>query len=129
MHITSFYLTYVAISLLLTVWVARILQRSGSVFLRDAFHGNEGLATAVNQLLVIGFYLVNLGYIAFALKTNFPPDTFRQLLELESTKLGMVVLILGLMHCFNVVVLCLLRFMNGITARLGKHAVAAGQAA
>lgn len=121
MYVDSFYLTYIAVSLFLTIWVARILQRSGQVFLRDAFAGNDELAESVNRLLVIGFYLVNLGYIAFALKTNFPPNTLREILELESTKLGMVLLILGIMHCFNILALGTLRFMNLLAAKFGKH--------
>jgi hypothetical protein len=125
MFLTGFYLSYLAISLFLTVWVARMLHRSGAVFLRDAFQGNVELADSVNRLLVVGFYLVNIGYIALALKTNFPPNTLRETIELQSTKLGLVVLILGIMHCFNVLVLGTLRFMNMIAARLVKHASAA----
>jgi hypothetical protein len=124
MYTMTYYVSYLTISLLLTAWVVRVLERSGKVFLRDAFRGNEELAEAVNRLLVIGFYLVNLGYIAFTLKTNWPPSSVRDLFELESTKLGLVLLILGIMHCFNVVVLAALRFMNMIAARLGKHSVA-----
>lgn len=45
----------------LTIWVARALQRYGKVFLLDVFDGDDVLAHAVNQLLVIGFYLLNLG--------------------------------------------------------------------
>ena len=124
MYTIAYYVTYLAISVVLTVWVVGILERSGKVFLRDAFHGNAEPAEAVNRLLVIGFYLVNLGYIAFTLKTNWPPSDLRGLLEVESTKLGLVLLILGIMHCFNVVVLGTFRFMNVIAARIGKPAIA-----
>lgn len=129
MYTIAYYVTYLAISIVLTMWVVGILQRSGKVFLRDAFHGNEELAEAVNRLLVIGFYLVNLGYIAFTLKTNWPPSDLRGLLEVESTKLGLVLLILGIMHCFNVVVLGTFRFMNVIAARIGRHTVSTPVAA
>src|ERR1700729_4379553 len=66
------YFSYLAISIALTVWVARTLHRNGRVFLVDAFHGNEELADSVNHLLVVGFYLINAGYIALALKTSNP---------------------------------------------------------
>ena len=61
------YLTYVAISIGLTAWVARTLFRNGSLFLLDVFGGDERMAKAVNHLLVVGFWLINLGYIALAL--------------------------------------------------------------
>jgi hypothetical protein len=103
------YFSYLAISIALTIWVARTLHHSGRVFLIDAFNGNEELASSVNRLLVVGFYLVNVGYIALALKTQAPLSTPREAIELESTKLGVVLLILGAMHFFNILVLAKMR--------------------
>src|SRR5687767_15964613 len=62
------YLTYLAISIALTVWVAPTLHKNGRIFLVDSFHGNEALADSVNHLLVVGFYLINIGYVTLALK-------------------------------------------------------------
>jgi hypothetical protein len=80
-----------------------------AVFLLDAFHGNEPLADSVNQLLVVGFYLINVGYIALALKTEYPLNNLREVIELESGKIGVVLLILGGMHFFNMFVLAKMR--------------------
>ncbi|MFZ0301974.1 MAG: hypothetical protein WAL75_04785 [Terracidiphilus sp.] len=109
MYVAGCYLSYLAISIGVTIWVARTLHRSGRVFLVDAFHGNEQLADSVNQLLVVGFYLINVGYIALALKTADPLANFRGVIELESTKIGIVLLILGAMHFFNMFVLTRMR--------------------
>jgi hypothetical protein len=64
--LVSTYITYLAISIALTVWVARTLHKNGRIFLVDSFHGNEPLADSVNHLLVVGFYLINIGYVALA---------------------------------------------------------------
>ena len=109
MYVVACYFSYLAISIALTIWVARTLQHSGRVFLIEAFHGNEELADSVNRLLVVGFYLINVGYIALALKTQQPLRTMREVIELESTKLGVVLLILGGMHFFNILVLSRMR--------------------
>ncbi|MGC2162589.1 MAG: hypothetical protein WA634_11815 [Silvibacterium sp.] len=109
MSVALCYISYLAISIALTMWVARTLYRSGRVFLLDAFRGNEELADSVNHLLVVGFYLINVGYIALALKTTSALATFRQAIELESTKIGVVLLILGGMHFFNILVLAKMR--------------------
>jgi hypothetical protein len=98
MYVAGCYFSYLAISIAVTIWVARTLHRSGRVFLTDAFHGNTELADSVNQLLVVGFYLINTGYIALALKTPQPLTDLRQVIELESGKIGVVLLILGIMH-------------------------------
>jgi hypothetical protein len=109
MYVTGCYVSYLAISIALTIWVARTLHSSGRVFLLDAFHGNAELADSVNRLLVVGFYLINIGYIAIAVKTDAPLNTLRQVIELESYKLGVVSLILGAMHFMNILVLSKMR--------------------
>ncbi len=109
MLVAACYFSYLAISIALTVWVARTLHRSGRIFLLDALRGNAPLADSVNQLLVVGFYLINIGYIALALKTADPLSNFRQIVELESGKIGVVLLILGAMHFFNMYVLSRMR--------------------
>jgi hypothetical protein len=109
MNIAGVYFSYLAISVALTVWVARTLHRNGRIFLVDAFHGNEALADAVNHLLVVGFYLINVGYITLALKTTEALATVREVIELESHKIGVVLLILGAMHVFNIMVFARMR--------------------
>lgn len=95
------YLVYLALSVALTVWVARTLHRNGRVFLVQAFRGREDMADAVNHLLVVGFYLINIGFIVFALRYGTKPATAQEAFEFVSTKLGVVLLVLGAMHFFN----------------------------
>jgi hypothetical protein len=109
MYVPLAYFSYMIISVALTIWVGRTLHRSGRVFLVDAFHGNEPLADSVNNLLKIGFYLINLGYIALYLQTYNPLQTLRQVIELESAKLGAVALVLGLVHFVNIFILAKMR--------------------
>lgn len=111
------YLSYLTISIVLTIWVARTLHHNGRVFLLDAFHGSADLADSVNHLLVVGFYLINVGYIALALKTTAELVTVRQVIELESAKVGVVLLILGAMHFFNILVFAKMRRRGTTTAQ------------
>ena len=103
------YLVYLAISIGLTVWVARTLHKNGRAFLVDAFHGNEAMPDSVNHLLVVGFYLINLGYVSLALKTGQTLSDTGQSIELLSQKVGLVLLVLGGMHFFNLYVFSRLR--------------------
>jgi len=104
MHIVVCYIAYLVVSLAATVWVAGTLRRNGRTFLVDAFHGQPELADSINHLLVVGFYLINVGYVAFALKSTENPANLRQAIELVSDKLGLVLLVLGGMHFFNLFV-------------------------
>src|SRR5262245_45738857 len=95
------YLLYLAISVVLTIWVARTLFKNGRIFLVDVFHGNESLADSVNHLLVVGFYLINLGYVSLALKVGNTVASWKEGIETLSWKVGLVLLVLGAMHFFN----------------------------
>ncbi|MFB7113276.1 hypothetical protein [Streptomyces sp. NPDC056291] len=99
------YVIYLLVSIALTVWVARTLSRNGRIFLADVLHGDDKLADAVNHLLVVGFYLVNLGFVALYLSGDRSIDDTRGIFEALSTKLGVVLLVLGVMHLGNVYVL------------------------
>lgn len=105
----STYLVYLAISIALTIWVARTLHKNGRVFLVDVFHGNEALADSVNHLLVVGFYLINFGYVSLALKLGYAVITAQEAIEALSVKIGMVLLVLGGMHFFNLLVFSRMR--------------------
>jgi hypothetical protein len=109
MYIVVCYLAYLAISLSVTVWVAQTLQKSGRSFLVEAFHGNCELADSVNRLLVVGFYLINAGYVTRALHTADQVATARAAIELVSDKIGLVLLVLGAMHFLNLYIFNRLR--------------------
>src|SRR5258708_3573143 len=81
MYVISCYIAYLIICLTVTVWVARTLYNNGRVFLVDAFHGDSALADSVNHLLVVGFYLINLGYVSMALTTTQQVASLRQTFE------------------------------------------------
>jgi hypothetical protein len=105
------YALYLLISIPLTVLVAQTLSRHGRVFLAEVFGDSPGLAPAVNQLLVVGFYLVSLGFVALFLTSHAEVPTAREVFELLSVKVGTVALALGVMHLTNVLV------FNGIRRR------------
>jgi len=109
MYIVVCYAAYLAVSLAVTIWVARTLRHNGRSFLVDAFHGNGDLADSVNHLLVVGFYLINIGYVSLALRTGAQVETARSAIELVCDKLGVVLLVLGAMHFFNLYIFNRLR--------------------
>src|SRR5215211_9407601 len=111
----STYLLYVGISIGLTVWVGQTLHKNGRVFLVDVFHGNEPLADSVNHLLVVGFYLINFGYTSLALKLGYGVGSTQEGIEALSWKVGLVLLVLGGMHFFNLYIFSRMRRRSGMT--------------
>ncbi len=107
--VVTTYLVYLLLSIALTVWVARTLHKNGRVFLLDVFHGRADMADSVNHLLVVGFYLVNLGFVCWTLKVGYAIPDARASIEALSVKIGLVLLVLGAMHFFNMFVFSRMR--------------------
>ena len=99
-YLVGIYVLYGAVSVGLTVWLARTLFRNGGVFLADVFEDREQLAEAVNRLLVTGFYMGNLGYAFLLLRANVAPDAVTAV-EVLVHKLGILLVSLALIHFFN----------------------------
>ena len=103
------YAVYLVISIPLTVWVATTLFRHGRRFLVDVFHGDQSLADSINHLLVVGFYLINFGYVSLQLKLQDAPTSGADVVEALAGKIGFVLVVLGVMHFGNLLVLTRMR--------------------
>lgn len=100
-YLAAVYLAYLAASVCLTVWIARTLFKHGEVFLEDVFLHNPRMANAVNRLLVVGFYLLNLGYAFTTLRTGRSELTPVEAIETLALKLGALMIALGVLHFGN----------------------------
>ena len=97
------YLVYTLVAVGLTVWLARTLFRNGTAFLEDVFRDRPELAAAVNRLLVVGFYMLNLGYALYILRAGAGLDAFGALQFLVN-RLAMLLVTLAIIHFVNVAV-------------------------
>jgi hypothetical protein len=97
------YATYLLISVAMTIWVARALSSSGETFLVRCFDQDVDLARSTNRLLVIGFYLLNLGFISMRLDGwNLQ---YTNLIGELGARIGVALLVLGAMHFFNMMMI------------------------
>lgn len=103
------YLLYLLISVGITVFVGAALSRSGRAFLLDVFGGDDSLAEAVNRLLVVGFYLLNLGFVTLTLRATGDISSPRQAVQLLSVKIGEMLLVIGALHFANLAIFTRLR--------------------
>lgn len=117
------YFSYLIISILMTIWVARTLFNNGRIFLVMMFNGEEKLADSINHLLIVGFYLINIGYISLSLTSSQKPLDLAECIEVLTTKVGVVLLILGAMHFFNLFLFA--KFRKKISHTFGEAEVPA----
>ena len=103
------YSIYLAVSVVIALSVGWTLHRSGRAFLVEMFMGEEGLADSVNHLIVVGFYLLSIGFVALALKYGARPTDMADAIEALATKVGVVLLVLGGLHFLNLLMFSRLR--------------------
>jgi hypothetical protein len=107
-NLTYVYLIYFAASIGLTSWLAVVLNRNGKTFLRDVFDDKPDLGDAVNQLLTIGFFMLNLGY-AFLILRAQPTATTEETVNFLANRLGLLLVSLGILHFVNMAVFARIR--------------------
>ena len=105
MSMITTHISYLVISIALTIWVARTLRKHGMIYLSDKMDSKPEVAESFSNLLIVGFYLVNLGFESLALKYGGAAEDTVSAIELLSTKIGFVLLCLGAMHFLTVMVL------------------------
>jgi len=104
MAIFATYAVYLAVSVALTIAVGSALSRSGRVFLTSAFGGDAGLARAISRLLVTGFYLLSLGFIALTVRTSGQIAGPGQAFGVLFAKIGVELLVLAALQLAAMVV-------------------------
>lgn len=115
--LTGVYAIYITISVAVTIWVARTLHKNGRAFLIDAMHHNETLADSINHLLVVGFYLINVGFVSMFLRYGDTPRNLPNAALFLTTKIGIVLIVLGCMHFLNIAVFSKWRSASLLEAR------------
>jgi len=105
---TLAYLIYLFITWFITVQVGLVFFKNGRTFLLYLFGNDVAKTTAINKLLLTGYYLLNGGYAAVMLQTWETIDTWTALLVSICSMVGRIILTLALIHFFNMLVLFLL---------------------
>ena len=109
-YLVTYYCVYLGACALLIAALGWTFHRAGGVFLKDAFAGNTTLIDAVARLLDIGFYLVSCGLRSPDLTLpTFPIIDLSWVLKIVSMKIGGLMLLLGVAHLFNLLLLALFR--------------------
>ncbi|MFD1601501.1 hypothetical protein ACFSJW_15770 [Flavobacterium artemisiae] len=95
------YTIYLPVALFLTYYVSKTLFQNGKIFMLDIFKGREEIAEATNRIFETGFYLLNIGFALMILRLDLDTNTYQELVERLSYKIGGFAIYLGVMLFFN----------------------------
>ncbi|MBW8687477.1 hypothetical protein [Chitinophaga rhizophila] len=102
---TLAYIIYLLITYLITVRVGLLFFRNGRIFIMELVHQDVSLTDAINRILLVGYYLVNLGYAALMISTWDTILTWTDLLVSITVMTGKIVTTLAVMHYINMLVI------------------------
>lgn len=95
------YLIFILLTVLVTVIVGGNLHKTGAVFLRSIFIQEVELMQNINNILLTGYYLVNIGFALYTLILWKTISSYPELISRVSTNFGTLILGLGIIHCIN----------------------------
>lgn len=99
------YLIYIIVTLYIIYWLGRMFHRNGRVFILQLYEGDTEATDTINNILLIAYYLFNIGYAFLKLRTWEKVWSAAQLVSSLSHHLGLLILILAVTHYFNMLLL------------------------
>lgn len=95
------YAIYLPVTVYLTYYVSKTLFANSKEFMFDIFKGRKEIALATNKLFETGFYLLNIGWALLILKMHIYENTYQNLIEVLTYKIGGFSIYLGIMLFLN----------------------------
>ena len=99
------YLIYLSLTSIIIIKVGKLCYDNGNIFVSQLIPNHEELCHQINKTLLIGYYLLNLGYCAMTIISWEKIQTINQLIEIIATKSALIILTIGFMHYINIILL------------------------
>lgn len=96
------YSIYLILTTTIILKVGSICYNNGNIFIKNLLRENIELSIQINKILLIGYYLLNIGYSAVTIITWNKIETNVHLLEIISEKISTIILIIAIMHYTNI---------------------------
>ncbi|QQT31273.1 hypothetical protein I6I99_01460 [Sphingobacterium multivorum] len=95
------YAIYGLLTCYIILWVGRLFHKNGRVFILSLFGQEVNLADTTNNLLLLGYYLLNIGYAILQFSYWRQIESFDEMICSIAFKTGRLLLVLVGLHYFN----------------------------
>jgi hypothetical protein len=99
------YFIYLIITIFIIIRVGKSCYKNGNVFVSELIPNHEDLCQRINQMLLLGYYLLNIGYCAMTLISWETIATTNQLIEVIATKTSIIIFIISGLHYINIIII------------------------
>ena len=104
------YCIYLPIISFIMIKVGHLFYMHGELFLLNLFNQNKSLVKSINNILLIGYYLINLGYAIITISYWDQLHSVLDIINSMSDTLGKIIMILSALHFNNI--FCLTYFIK-----------------
>lgn len=99
------YLIYFGITIFIIVKVGKVCYNNGNIYVSQLIPDHEELCQKINQMLLIGYYLLNIGYCAMTIISWQKINTTENLIEIIASKSAVIIVTIAIMHYINILLL------------------------
>lgn len=99
------YIIYITLTVYIIFWIGRMFHRNGRLFILQLYKGDEHGTDIINNILLVAYYLFNIGYAFMKLRTWGKIRSPATLISSVSYHLGILILILAVTHYFNMLII------------------------
>lgn len=99
------YIIYIILTVFIIYHVGRMFHRNGRIFILQLHRGDTGTTDTINNILLVAYYLFNMGYAFLRLRLWERVSSPAQLIASVSNHIGVLILILAVTHYFNMLLI------------------------
>lgn len=103
---------YGLLTIYIILFVGKLFHKNGRIFIIFLSGNKEKTADTTNDILLIGYYLFNIGYAILQFSYWNQLTSFNELLTSIAMKMGILILLLAGMHYINILVIYILSKNN-----------------
>lgn len=107
------YTIFLVVIFFVTFQIGWKFYKNGEVYIHMLMPDDSHLVKAINKMLLVGYYLLNLGYASLSISSWPLIDSQEKLCSFLSDHVGFIIFMLAMIHYFNLIWLLLYsRYIN-----------------
>jgi hypothetical protein len=99
------YFIYLSITIFIIIKVGKICYKNGNIYVAELIPNHKEICQKINQVLLLGYYLLNIGYCAVTLISWQKITSFNQLIETIAVKASIIIFAISILHYLNIIIL------------------------
>jgi uncharacterized membrane protein HdeD (DUF308 family) len=112
------YCIYLFFTFTVIVYVGLLCFKNGKVYSLQIFNNDEELTNTTNNILLLCYYLFNLGYCLATIYNWQAVKTWQNCIESVCKKAGLILITIGVLHLINIIIIIYISYKQKHSSQL-----------